>query len=119
MKEDIGVQIQDEPLDIIEEIEGVKEDLFTMRKLSSGSDNRTVKRFKSTDENSNVLDTNSGIIDANVIENKENLDFVNCSTNGFVQPPKFQELVVELLQETDVSDRKKQEDMNLYKGSFI
>ena len=43
MKEDIGVQIQDEPLDIIEEIEGVKEDLFTMRKLSSGSDNRTEK----------------------------------------------------------------------------
>ena len=34
MKEDIGVQIQDEPLDIIEEIEGVKEDLFTMRKTS-------------------------------------------------------------------------------------
>ena len=25
-------------------------------------------------------------------------------------------LLVELLQETDVSDRKKQEDMNLYKG---
>ena len=116
MKEDIGVQSQDEPLDIIEEIERVKEGLFTMRKLSSGSDNRTVKRFKSTDENSNVLDTNSGIIDANVIENKENLDFANCSTNGFVQPPKFQEFVVALLQETDVSDRKKQEDMNLYKG---
>ena len=59
------------------------------------------------------MDTNSGIIDANVIENQENLDFANCSTNGFVQPPKFQELEVELLQE---SDRKKQEDMNLYKG---
>ena len=60
------------------------------------------------------MDTNNGIID--VVENKENLDFDNSSTNDFVQPPTSQEMVVESLQETDVSDRKKQETMNLYKG---
>ena len=116
IEEDIGVQDQEETLDIIAEIEGEKEDSSTKRKLSSGADDSAVKRFKSTVENSNVLGTNSDIIDANVTENKENLDFTNSSTNAFVQPPTSQELVLESLQETDVSDRKKQETINLYKG---
>ena len=114
IEEDIGVKTQEETLDIIVEIEGEEEDSSTKRKLSSGSDDSTIKKLKSTDENSNLLDTNNGIID--VVENKENLDFDNSSTNGFVQPPTSQEMVVESLQETDVSDRKKQETMNLYKG---
>ena len=114
IEEDIGVKTQEETLDIIEEIEGEKEGSPTKRKLSSGSDDSEVKRLKSTDENSNVLDTDSDIID--VAENKENLDLINSSTNGIFQPPTSQELVVESLQETDVSDRKKQETMNLYKG---
>ena len=114
IEEDIGVKTQEETLDIIVEIEGEEEDSSTKRKLSSGSDDSTIKRLKSKDENSNLLDTNNGIID--VVENKENLDFDNSSTNDFVQPPTSQEMVVESLQETDVSDRKKQETMNLYKG---
>ena len=114
IEEDIGVKTQEKTLDIMEEIEREKEDSSTKRKLSSGSDDCEVKRLKSTDENSNVLGTNSGIID--VVENKENLDFNNSTTNGFVQPPTSQELVVESLQETDVSDKKKQETMNLYNG---
>ena len=114
IEEDIGVKTQEETLDIIVEIEGEEEDSSTKRKLSSGSDDSTIKRLKSKDENSNLLDTNNGIID--VVENKENLDFDNSSANDFVQPPTSQEMVVESLQETDVSDRKKQETMNLYKG---
>ena len=79
IEEDIGVKTQEETLNIIVEIEGEEEDSSTKRKLSSGSDDSTIKRLKSTDENSNFLDTNNGIID--VVENKENLDFDNSSTN--------------------------------------
>ena len=114
IEEDIGVKTQEETLDIIEEIEAEKEDSSTKRKLSSDSGDSTVKRFKSMDKNCDVLDTNSGIID--VVQNKENLDINNSSANSFVEPPTSQEMVEESLQETDVSDRKKQETMNLYKG---
>ena len=74
IEDDIGVQ-SEEQADIAEEIEGEKEDSCTKKKLSSWSADRTVKRLKFTYENCNVLDTNSGIINANVIENKKNLDF--------------------------------------------
>ena len=74
IEHDIGVQ-SEEQADIVEEIEGEKEDSCTKRKLSSWSADRTVKRLKFTYESCNVLDTNSGIINANVIENKKNLDF--------------------------------------------
>ena len=104
IEEDIGVKTQKETLDIIEEIEAEKEDSSTKRKLSSGSGDSAIKRLKSTDENSSV------------VQNKENLDIINFSASGFVQPPTSQEMVEESLQETDVSDRKKQETMNLYKG---
>ena len=45
IEEDIGVKTQEETLNIIVEIEGEEEDSSTKRKLSSGSDDSTIKRL--------------------------------------------------------------------------
>ena len=112
IEDDIGVQ-SEEQADIVEEIEGEKEDSCTKRKLSSWSADRTVKRLKFTYENCNVLDTNSGIINANVIENKKNLDFTNSSRK--LRPTS----IIQKIGSGILSDRKNKKLWVFIKGSFI
>ena len=114
IEEDIGVKSSKETAHIIDEIDEKMEELSIKRKSSGESDDITVKRHKSEDENSNVLDSN--ILDENCVENKKNIDFTESSINGVFHSRTSQEMLLECLEDKQVSDIKKQETVNLYSG---
>ena len=114
--ENIGVKTEEETVAIIKKIEGGIKKLSTKRKPSRGSDDSTVKRYKSVDKNSNLLDTHKNRLDTNNAEDKENIDLNKSSTDGSAQVPTTQEILIKSLQHTDCTEKKKRETMNLYKG---